>query len=138
VQNNATRRTATLILSALTCWSSACTTLQPVAVDPTGERTRSALKVGDTVRVVMTDGTAHGLTVTALGDSSLSGDAGKLSGAVDAPGSHLELRYRDMREIDVERVSGLKTTRIIAAVVAVEVVGIASAGGSHQAGNVSR
>jgi hypothetical protein len=133
VHQNHTRRIATFILCALTCWSSACTTLQPLAVDPTGERTRAVLKPGDTVRVVMTDGTVHGLKVTSVGESALSGDASKLAGAVDAPGSHLELRYRDMKELDVQRINGLKTTGIVAAVVVVAVIAIASGGGSHEA-----
>lgn len=138
MHTNATRRAAALFLSLLTCWSSACTTLRPVAVDPTGERTRSALKVGDSVRVLMTDGTKHGLKVTAVGESVLVGDGTKLSGATDAPGSHLELRYRDMRQLEVERTDGLKTTGLVAALVAVAVIGIASGGGSHEVGYGSR
>ncbi len=133
------KRIGTAFLAVLVCMSTACTTLRPVAVDPAGDRIRAEIKVGDTVRVLSRDGTTHRFRVTAVGTSSLAGDAAKMSPAgAEVVGSKVELLYQDMQQIDVQRISGGKTTGIIAAVVLVAVIGIASGGGSHQAGYGSR
>jgi hypothetical protein len=119
----------------LICLSTACTTLSPVATDATGERIRSEVKAGDTVRVLTADGTTHSFQVTAVGLSSLAGNAAKTPrGGTDVPGSQIELPYRDIRQIDVRRVSIFKTAAIVAAVALLAAIAIASGGGSHTPG----
>ena len=86
----ATRQLATAALSVLICLSTACTTLSPVAAYPSGARIRAEIRVGETVRVVSLDGATHSFQVSALGESSLVGNAVKMSnGGTDAPGSRI-------------------------------------------------
>jgi hypothetical protein len=118
-----TRRIATPLLAALLCLSTACTTLTPVMATP--ERIRADVRAGDTVRVLTADGASHRLQVGALGETSLSGDAA---------GSHIELPFRDIRQIDVEHVSAGKTTALVAIVVLLGAVAIATDGGNHPPG----
>jgi hypothetical protein len=117
------RRIATPLAAALVCLSTACTTLTPVMATP--ERIRTDVRAGDTVRVLTADGVSRRVTVGALGETSLAGDAA---------GSHIELAFRNIRQIDVERVSTLKTTAVVAGVVLLGAVAIATGGGSHTPG----
>jgi hypothetical protein len=117
------RRLATPLVAALLCLSTACTTLTPVMATP--ERIRADVRPGDTVRVLTADGASHRVQVGALGETSLSGDAA---------GSHIEVPFRDIRQIDVEHVSAGKTTALVAGVVVLGAVAIATGGGSHSPG----
>ncbi len=117
------RRIATPLVAALLCLSTACTTLTPVMATP--ERIRADVRAGDTVRVLTADGASHRVKVAVLGETSLSGDAA---------GSHVELPFRDIRQIDVEHVSAGKTTALVAGVVLLGAVAIATGGGSHSPG----
>jgi hypothetical protein len=126
---------ATAVASVLICVSTACTTLSPVAADATGARIRAEIKVGDTVRVLTADGTTHRFEVSAVGESSLFGNAvGTWKSGADAAGSRIEVPYRDIQQIEVQHVSGFKTTGIVAVVGLVAAVAIASGGGSHTPG----
>jgi hypothetical protein len=130
---SATRRFAILITCASICLSTACTTLRPVPADP--GRIRAEVKVGDTVRAVTADGTTHSFRVSAVGESSLVGNAVRsANGGTDAVGSRIELPYQDIRELDTRRVSGAKSTALAAVVVLAAAVAIASGGGSHTIG----
>jgi hypothetical protein len=120
--------------SVLICVAAGCSTLSPVTADPAGERIRAEIRAGDTVHVRMADGAAHRLRVSTVGESSLAGDALRTKGSTDAAGSHLELAYRDIRQIEVERVSGFRTTAIVAGLVLAAAVAIATGGGSHTPG----
>ena len=129
------KRSAIALALVLCGLSTACTTLRPVAVDPTGDRIRAELKVGDTVRVVTVDGVTHKFQVTALGMSSLIGDASKTWGvAAHSAASRLDLAYRDIQQIDVRSASVPKTVGVVAAVVLVGAVVAATGGGSHTPG----
>lgn len=129
---SASRHFATVVASLLLALSAACTTMMPVTADATGERIRAEVQAGDTVRVLLADGTTHTLKVSAVGESSLTGNASH--GGSDAVGSRIELPYRDIRQVDVQRVSSGKTTGIVLLVVAVAALAIASGGGSHTPG----
>jgi hypothetical protein len=135
VRKFAKKSIATAIVSVLVCLSTACTTMRPVAMDASGEPVRRELKVGDTVRVLTKAGASHSFQVSAVGYSSLAGNAVKLSGGgSDAVGTQIDIRYLDIAQIEVQRVSGLKTTSVIAAVVLGAWLGIATGGGSHTPG----
>jgi hypothetical protein len=121
---------ASVLIGVLT----ACTTLVPVAADPSGVRIRAEIKAGDTVRALTADGTAHSFLVSAVGESSLVGSAVNAKGGTDASGSRIELPYRDIQQIEVQRTSALKTATVVATVVLVAVVAIATGGGSHTPG----
>ena len=129
------RQLATTAVFVLVCLSTACTTLRPVAADPAGEQIRTEIRAGDTVRVVTTDGKTHSFQVTAVGASSLSGSAVRMSeGGTDAAGSRIDLPYRDIRQIEVQRINGLKTSAVVVAVVLAAAVGISTGWGSHTPG----
>jgi hypothetical protein len=117
------RPIATPLVAAVLCLSTACTTLTPVMATP--ERIRADVRAGDTVRVLTADGASRRVTVGVVGETSLSGDAA---------GSHIELPLRDIRQIDVEHVSAGKTTALVAGVVLLGGVAIATGGGSHSPG----
>lgn len=81
------------------------------------------------------DGTTRSFKVSAIGESSLAGDTiGTPQRGAGVAGSRIELPYRDIRQIDVQRTSGLKTFAIVAAVVVGAAIGIATGGGSHTPG----
>ena len=133
MRGSASRRFAILITCALTSLSTACTTLRPVPADPA--RIRAEIRVGDVVRAVTADGTKRSLRVTAVGESSLVGNAVKVAnGGADAAGSRIELPYQDIRELETRRVSSGKTTVLIVVLVLAAAVAIASGGGSHTPG----
>lgn len=117
------RRIATPLVAALLCLSTACTTLTPVMATP--ERIRADVRAGDTVRVLTADGASHRVEIGVVGETSLSGNAA---------GSHIELPFRDIRQIDVEHASAGKTTALVAGVVLLGAVAIATGGGSHTPG----
>ena len=126
------KRVLTVVLMGL---SAACTSLRPVAVEPTGERVRAEVKVGDTVRAVTTDGVTVKFEVTAVGMASLIGDSSKVwGGGTNNASSRMDLPYRDIRQLEVQFVSVPKTVGIIAAVALVGAVGVATGGGSHSPG----
>ena len=130
-----TRQFASTVASVLICLSAACTTLSPVAADATGARIRAEVKAGDTVRLLTADGASHSLRVSAVGESSLVGTAvGTWKHSADVVGSQIELPYRDIQQIEVQHVSALKTTALVAVVALVAAVAIASGGGSHTPG----
>jgi len=129
-----TRQLATFVAAVLICLQTACTTLSPVVTDPTGAHVRTEVKAGDTVRAVMADGSAHSLLVSAVNEASLVGRVIRAKGSTDAAGSQIELPYRDIQQLEVQRVSAVKTTAIAAAVALVAAVAIASGGGSHTPG----
>lgn len=126
---------ATTIVALLVCLSTACTTMLPVAADAAGEQLRREVKVGDTVRVLTKAGARRSFQVTAVGESSLSGNAVSLSGGgSDAVGARIDVAYLDIAQVEVRRVSGLKTTGVIAAVVLGGLVGTATGWGNHAPG----
>ena len=128
------RQWATIVAAVLTCLTTACTTLSPVVADSTGARIRAEIKAGDTVRVVTADGATHRLQVSAVGESSLVGSAVRVKGAADVPGSRIELPYGNIRQIEVERISGVKTTAVTVVVALLLAIGIATGFGSHTPG----
>jgi hypothetical protein len=132
------KRSAAAFMCVAVFFSTACTTLHPVPVDPTGERIHSEVKTGDVVRVLMADGTTHGLKITDFGLTSLVGEAVQMpNGGRDATGSRLDLHYQDIRQIDVQRYSGPKTATLVAIVAAVGIIAlvlIATGGGQHSPG----
>lgn len=135
MRTSATRQFVTATVAALALLSTGCTTMVPVAADPAGTGIRAEIKVGDTVHVLATDGAAHTLKVSAVAESSLAGNVVKTpQGGADVPGSRIEVPYRDIREIEVQRTSAGKTTLVVAAVVVAAGVAIASGGGSHTPG----
>jgi hypothetical protein len=135
VRKSATTSVATVMVSVLACLSTACTTMHPVAIEAAGEQVRREVKVGDTVRVLTKAGASHSFQVTAVGESSLSGNAARLSGAgSDAVRARIEVRYPDIAQIEVQRASGLKTVGMIAGVVLVTLVGTTTGWGSHSPG----
>ena len=129
---SATRHLATAIAAVLLGFPAACTTMTPLAPDANGEHIRAAVKAGDTVRVLVADGTTHLLKVSALSESSLTGSASQ--GGTDVAGSRIDLPWREIRQIEVQRVSGSRTAGLTALLVVVAAVAIASAGGSHTPG----
>jgi len=135
VRKWATNRIATVTVSVLACLSTACTTMRPVTADAPGEQVRREVKVGDRVRVLTKAGTSHSFQVTAIGDSSLSGNAVRLSGGgSDAVGARIEVRYPEIAQIAVQRGSGLKTAGVIAGALLVVLVGTTTGWGSHSPG----
>jgi hypothetical protein len=133
-----TKKALTTCLVALVCLSTACTTMRPVAADATGDSIRREIKPGDTVQVVMKDGTVHSFQITEVGATSLGGNAVTMwKGGLDPAGSRVDVPYSEMTQLDVKRTSGLKTAGFVAAV-AIVVVAIASGGGSHSVGYSGR
>ena len=132
MRTSATSQFATALASILVCLLTGCTTVSPVAADPTGTRIRAEIKAGDTVRVVSADGASHRFQISAVGELSLIGNTVK--DGTEAAGMRIELPYRSIRQIDVERVSGVKTTVIVAAVALAAAIAIATGGGSHTPG----
>lgn len=129
-----TQFASTLAFVAI-CLSAACTTLSPVAADATSARIRAEIKAGDTVRVRTADGTTHNLQVTELGESSLVGNAvGTWKVSTDVVGSRIELPYRDIQQIELQHVSALKTTALVAAVALVATVAIITSNGTKTPG----
>ena len=120
-------RLATAVVWALLGFQTACTTMTPIVADTNGERIRAEIKAGDTVRVLSADGSAHAFKVTEVGESSLTG-------GTNPAGSRIELPYRDIRQIEVQRVSSSRTTATVLALVLVGAIAIASGGGSHTPG----
>ena len=134
----ASRKTLTAGLIVLIGVSTACSTMRPVAADAAGDSIRREVKAGDRVRVVTKAGATHTFKVTAVGATSLGGNAvDTWERGTDAVGSQIDVPYADVAELDVKRTSGLKTAGLVAAVVLV-VVAIASGGGSHDVGYGSR
>ena len=126
---------ATTSLAVVICLSTACTTMRPITADASGEKVRLELKTGDTVHVLTKSGASHSFQVTAIGATSLVGDAVKMSGGgSDAVGARIDMPYADIAQIDVRRVDGLKTTGVVAAAVLAAAVAIATGGGSHTPG----
>ena len=135
MRKSTTSSIATTIVAVLVCVSTACTTVLPVAADVAGEQVRRQVKEGDTVRVRTKAGVSHSFQVTAVGESSLSGNAIKLSGGgSDAVGARIDVPYLDIAQIEVLRLSGLKTTGVIAAVVLGVLIGTVTGWGSHAPG----
>jgi hypothetical protein len=127
-----TRRIAATVASVSICFSTACTSLSPVAADATGTRIRAEIKPGDTVRVLTADGTRHTLMVSTVGESSVAGNAVRAwNGGSDAAGTRIELPYRDIQKIEVQHVSALKTTALVSAVALVAAVAIVTQGGTQ-------
>jgi hypothetical protein len=132
---SAVREISTALICVFLCLSSACTTTRPVSADSNGDRIRAEVKSGDTVRVLMMDGTIHSLKVTKVGDSSLVGDAvATWKSGADAVGTHLDLRYQDIQRIGIRHFNVLATVAIVAVVVIATVVGITTGGGRHSPG----
>jgi hypothetical protein len=128
------RKTLTSCLIVLICLSSACSTMRPVTADATGDSIRREIKPGDTVRVVTKGGPVRSFQVTAVGATSLGGDAVRTwERGPDPVGSRIDVPYSDIAELDVKRASGFKTAGLVTAAVLVVVV-IASGGGSHSVG----
>ena len=135
MRKSTTSSIATTIVAVLVCVSTACTTVLPVAADVAGEQVRRQVKEGDTVRVRTKAGVSHSFQVTAVGESSLSGNAVKLSGGgSDAVGARIDMPYLDIAQIEVLRPSSLKTTGVIAAVVLGVLIGTVTGWGSHAPG----
>ena len=135
MHTSVTRQFASTIASLLICFSTACTTLSPVAADATGARIRAEIRPGDTVRVLTADGASHSVQISAVGESSLVGTAvGTWKRSTDVVGSRIELPYRDIQQLEVQHVSALKTTALVAVVALVAAVAIATGGGSHTPG----
>ncbi|HEY6620939.1 MAG TPA: hypothetical protein VIY68_15440 [Steroidobacteraceae bacterium] len=132
---SAFQQISTALIGLLLCLSSGCVSMRPVSADTNGDQIRAEVKSGDTVRVLMMDGTTHSLKVTKVGDSSVSGDAVKMwKGGADAVGTQLDLRYQDIRKIAIRHINVLATVAIVAVVVIATVVGVATGGGRHTPG----
>jgi hypothetical protein len=130
-----TKSIATTFLVVLICLSTACTTMRPITADASGEQVRLELNTGDTVHVLTKSGASHSFQVTAIGATSLVGNAVKMSGGgSDAVGARIDIPYADIAQIDVRRVNGLKTTGVIVTVLLAATVAIATGGGSHTPG----
>ena len=87
------------------------------------------------MRVLTKTGASHSFQVTVVDESSLSGNAVKLSGGgSDAVGARIEVRYPDIAQIEVQRASGLETAGVIAGVMLVVLVGTTTGWGSHSPG----
>lgn len=125
---------AATVAFVLICLSTACTTLSPVAADPTGARIRTEIKAGDTVRVHATDGASHTFQVSAVGESSLVGNAVGTWKGTDAVGSRIELPYRDIQQLEVQHVSAVKTTALVGVVALVAAVAIITDAGTKTPG----
>lgn len=73
--------------------------------------------------------------VTAIGESSLAGNAVRMwRGGSDVVAARIDVAFLDIAQIEVQRVSDLKATSVIAAVVLGALIGILSGGGSHTPG----
>lgn len=128
-----TKSTATAFLAVLTCLSTACTTMRPIAPDASGEQVRSALKPGDTVHVVTKDGASRSFAVTEVGASSLVGKTVRMwVGGSDTPGVPVEVPYTDIAQIEVRRVKALPTIAMVAVLVLAADVAINSARGGKR------
>lgn len=135
MRTSMTRRLAATVAFVFIYSVTACTTLTPVSADATGARIRAEIKSGDTVRVLRADGTNHTFQVSEVGESSLVGNAvGTWKGSADAVGSRVEVPYRDIQQVEIQHVSALKTTALVAVVALVAAVAIATGGGSHTPG----
>lgn len=135
MRTSVTRQLASTVAFVLICFSTACTTLSPVAADATGAGIRAEVKAGDTVRVSTADGASHRFQVSAVGESSLVGTAiGTWERGTDVAGSRIELAYRDIRQIEVQHVSALKTTALVAVVAVVAAVAIVTKNGTQTPG----
>ena len=87
------------------------------------------------MRVLTADGASHSVQISAVGESSLVGTAvGTWKRSTDVVGSRIELPYRDIQQLEVQHVSALKTTALVAVVALVAAVAIATGGGSHTPG----
>jgi len=120
---------AAILVSALGCLSTACTTMRPVTTDPTGNQIRTGLRAGDQVRVVRTDGDTLDLKVSALGSSSLSGELVRPGRTGQAAGSHIDLPYQDIEQLAVRRLDlGHAACLVLLAVGAATLTVVAVAG----------
>jgi len=124
------RIAATNLVILLACISTACTTLQPVAVDSNGDQIRNEIRVGDTIRVVTKNGAVQTFRVTTVGASSVIGNS-------DQPATPKEIPYQDIKELEVRHGSGAKTTSLVVGAVFLGLgilVGSASGWGQHTVG----
>jgi len=129
------KQISTALMCVLICLSSGCITMRPVSADSSGDRIRAEVKSGDTVRVLMMDGTIHSLKVAKVGDSSVMGNAVKMwRGGADPVGTQLDLRYQDIQKLAIRHVNVLATIAIVAVVVIATAVGVATGGGNHSPG----
>ena len=122
------------VLVGLVSLSTACTTMRPIAADGVGESIRREIKGGDTVRIVTRDGGTHTLQVAVVGMTSLGGNVvNTWKGDASAVGTRFDVRYADITELDVRRLSGLKNVGLGAAAVLVWIAA-ATNGGRHSPG----
>ena len=98
----------------LVCLTTACTTLRPITVEASGEQIRAEIRVGDTVRVHAKGGTSQTLHVTTVGMSSLIGmETHYAAGGSGPVTSKIEVPYQDIERLEVQRVSGARTTWLV-------------------------
>lgn len=94
-----------VLILILACFLGGCTTLKPIDVDAVTlhDKIRSgqAIKVGDTIRAITLDGTAHLLVITAINDRGITGHPpGAARDVADT-----ELLIDDIVLIEVSRLS---------------------------------
>ena len=115
---------AIALLSVLAFLSTGCTSLQPVALNPSGTTiARPDVKSGESVVVTKKDGTKQTFTVLQVEDNALVGH-------------NTRVPYTDMSSLEVKRADGSsnKTALIVGAVV-LGVAGIAAASGGGGGGH---
>jgi hypothetical protein len=122
--NIPSRKHAVAWLSVFAFLATGCTSLQPVALTPSGTSvTRPDVKSGESVVVTKKDGTQQTFTVLKVEDDALVGH-------------NLRVLYTDMSSLEVKRTDGStgKTALIVGAVV-LGVAGIAAASGGGSGGH---
>ena len=115
---------AVALLSVFAFLSTGCTSLQPVALTPSGTSVaRPDVKSGESVVVTKKDGTKQTFTVLKVEDDALVGH-------------NTRVPYTDMSSLEVKRADGStgKTALIVGAVV-LGVAGIAAAAGGGGGGH---
>jgi|KBSMisStaDraftv2_1062788.scaffolds.fasta_scaffold151532_2 hypothetical protein len=115
---------AIALLSVFAFLSTGCTSLQPVALNPSGTTVaRPDVKSGESVVVTRKDGTRQTFTVLKVEDDALVGH-------------NTRVPYTDMSSLEVKRADGSKgKTALIVGAVVLGVAGIAAASGGGGGGH---
>lgn len=110
------RATLLVALLAAGCLGSGCTTLQPVVL--THSAAHPELRVGDDVRVRTTRGETLTFEVSALDDDGLAG-------------RDVRVRYAEIEQLQVRRISKGRTTAAVVATAALVVLAGGAINASH-------
>src|SRR4051812_19492579 len=124
INTNASKRAAALLTLAAFL-STGCTTLQPVALTPSGNSVaRPDVKAGESVVVTKKDGSKQSFSVLKVEDDALVG-------------RNTRIAYADIGSLEVKRADGSKgKTALIVGAVVLGIAGIAAAtsGGGGSSG----